>query len=241
MKRRSSTEREATKLADAFTAAEGELREREERVRSIETEVAEEIAEAAAALGLGELTAAEYEKRKRDSERRAEEARAARATSAEVVEALRPLATAAAEASERERIEAAEADVGRLATAIGETETTLVKLRGEHSLATERVEVCRRQALDAAAAFAPEVAIEADARAAQDEELARWYARNPHEDDRIPVHLRQRVPEIRTEEAARRDEERERLREHPDRVDPHDVFGDGLRPGQPFPRLGDAL
>jgi len=236
--RRSKVERNARQLAEAFAAAEGELRDRDEQLTSIEAEAAARNADAAAALGLGALTADEYEGRKRDAERRVEEARAARTTAAEVVEALRPLAAGAAEASGRERIEAAEADESRIATAIGETEATLVKLRGEHSLATERVEVCRRQALDAAAEFDPEAAVEAQARAAADEELARWHARNPLADDRVPAHLRERVPEIRAEEQSREEAERERLRQRPDRLDQEEIHSGGsIAPHQAFPRL----
>jgi len=243
--RRSKVERNARQLADAFAAAEAELRDRDEQLASIEAEAATRNAESAAAVGLGNLAVDEHENRKRDAERRVQAARAARATAAEVVEALRPLASAAAAAVSRERIEAAEVDVSRIATAIEETEATLGQLRGEEALAIERVEVCRRQALDAAAAFDPQAAVQAQARATQDEELARWHARNPHEDDRIPVHLRERVPAIRDEEQSREEAERERLRQHPDRRDPAEVYGDGgLRPGERFPQIpmpGDSL
>jgi len=242
--RRSKVERNARQLREAFAAAEAELRERDEQLASIEAEAAARNADAAAALGLGALTADEYEGRKRGAEHRVDEARAARATAAEVVEALRPLAAASAAAVARETVEAAEADRERRSAAREEAESGLLKLRADEALAEERLAIARRQALDAVATFDPEAAIQADARAAQDEELARWHARNPHEDDRIPAHLRERVPEIRADEQSREEAERESLRQHPDRRDPDDVFGDGLRPGQPFPRLptpGDSL
>ncbi|MBA3375524.1 MAG: hypothetical protein H0U00_06885 [Actinobacteria bacterium] len=242
--RRSKVERNARQLADAFAAAEAELHEREERLRSIETEVAEETAEAAAALGLGELTAAEFEKRKRDADTRAEEARAACATAFEVVEALRPRAADAEEAVARRKVEAAEADEHRSATAIEGAETALVKLRGEHALASERLALVLREAVDARAPFDPEVALAAAARAESDRELASWLVWNPASGHPVPPYLRETVAAMESQKLAEVEAGARSLRAHPDRVDPAEVFGDGLRPGQPFPRLpmpGDAL
>jgi hypothetical protein len=79
MARASKLEREASKLGDVVDRVEAEFRERDEQLRSAEEEAAQENAESAAALGLGELTADEYEKRKRAAESRVEEARADRA------------------------------------------------------------------------------------------------------------------------------------------------------------------
>ncbi len=101
--RRKSEKSEATRLEQAFERAEAELREREEQLATVEAEVAKEKADAAAALGLGELTVDEREQRKRVAEDRAEEARAARTLAAEVVEALRPRAVAASGGATRSR------------------------------------------------------------------------------------------------------------------------------------------
>lgn len=238
--RSSKLEREAAKLADAFHAAEHEQRDYDERVRSIEAETTRETEKAAASLGLGELSADAFEKVEAHSREQVEQVRAARARASSIVEALRPRAADAAEAVAREKVDAAEADEQRRAAAIEEAEATLVKLRGEHALAAERLDVVRRAAFDARAPFDRLTAEQAAARAESDEQLARWHARNPAADDRIPAHLRERVPEIRAAEADREEHERARLREHPERVDPADVYsGRSLRPRERFPRLGE--
>jgi len=242
MKRRSSTEREAAKLAKAFEAAEADLRDREEQFLSIEEATERTRREAGLAKAVGEIDVVEYVSRTEKATALEAETRAARDQAGAVLEAVRGPAADAHEALAYARVEAAISDVDERGAELADAERMVEERRRALADANDRLALEQRKASDARAPFDEAARLSANAREAQAEEEARWFARNPHEDNRIPVHLRQRVPEIRAEEQSREEAERERLRQRPDRLDQEEIHSGGsIRPHEPFPRLGDPL
>jgi len=237
MKRRSSTEREAAKLAKAFEAAEADLRDREEQFLSIEEATERTRREAGLAKAVGEIDVVEYVSRTEKATALEAETRAARDQAGAVLEAVRGPAADAHEALANARVELAISDVDERSAELADAERMVEERRRALSMANDRLAIEQRRAVDARSPYDPEAAIQADARAAQDEEHVNYYAPRPERDAEVWVHLVERVLERRAAGVATAEEENARLAERPDRVRPEDAFGDGLRPGEPFPRL----
>jgi hypothetical protein len=189
-------------------------------------------------LGLGEVTAGEYDKKKGAAEKKAEQARAAWERSVEVVNALRArLAERRVQAAEARVTEQEEVCAGT-AEEVREAEGALAGRRDRHAEALAELER-RRDELDAAAAEVdPEIARKRGERLAGRERRARWHASRPRADARVPPDLRERVAELRAELVEKEEESRERLRRHPHYIGVHERVS--LATHEPFPRLSSA-
>jgi len=180
--------------------------------RRVESEQREKLSQLAADLGLGRLTAEEYEATKSKMETEATESRRAleRAEAAHV--ALGERAAGLAEQLARERVREAVVTAEAAESALALAREAVVTAEAALEDAEATVERAGLGLKFARAPYDPTVARAASADASREGELVRWHSRNGTLPGELPLHLREAVEQERANLVREREAERTRSR-----------------------------